>query len=388
MKFAFISTMQGSEWGGSEELWSQAAPQLKEAGHEVHASVVYWPRLSARITELARLGIDFQTHSSQHAGQARRVWNRLSFSNRRGYRRLKQFNPDLAIISQGHNSGGFDWAETCRDARIPYVMLIHCNSELSWFPEETVGDAVASYTAARKVFCVSHGNLNLLRLQLGDPLLNAEVLWNPYNVSTNPAPAWPDENKTWRTACVARMDPAAKGQDVLLQILAQPEWRERCVEVNFYGAGAYELTLRRMAEMLQVKNVHFRGHVNDIRGIWEQNHILLLPSRYEGLPLALVEAMWCGRPAVVTDVGGNAELCVDGETGFVAPAATFSSFAEAMERAWEARTEWKQLGEAARARVESLVPKDPISVFCARLRACAAGTSDPAPPGHWRDSRS
>jgi glycosyltransferase involved in cell wall biosynthesis len=376
MKFTFISTMQGSEWGGSEELWSQAAPRLKQASHEVQAFVVYWPRLSTKITELARLGIEFHTHSSQHAGQARRIWNRLSFSSRNVYRRLKRFNPDLAIISQGHNSGGFDWAETCRDARIPYVIINHCNSELWWFPEETFGDAVTSYTAARKVFCVSHGNLNLLRLQVGEPLLNAEVLWNPYNVSTDPAPPWPDENETWRMACVARMDPAAKGQDVLLQILAKPEWRKRCVEVNFFGAGAYELTLRRMAEMLQVKNVHFRGHVNNVRGIWEQNHILLLPSRYEGLPLALVEAMWCGRPAVVTNVGGNAELCVEGETGFVAPSATLSSFAETLQRAWKARTNWSGLGEAARARAENQIPKDPIGLFCAELIACATVKSD------------
>jgi glycosyltransferase involved in cell wall biosynthesis len=174
------------------------------------------------------------------------------------------------------------------------------------------------------------------------------------------------------------MDPAAKGQDVLLQILAQPEWRERCVEVNFYGAGVYELTLRRMAEMLQVKNVRFRGHVNDIRGIWEQNHILLLPSRYEGLPLALVEAMWCGRPAVVTDVGGNAELCVEGETGFVAPSPTLSSFDETLHRAWKARTKWSRLGEAARARAENQIPKDPIGLFCAELIACATAKSDAA----------
>jgi glycosyltransferase involved in cell wall biosynthesis len=368
--------MQGSEWGGSEELWSQTALQLKQAGHEVQASVVYWPRLSARITELARLGIEFQTHSSQHARQARRIWNRLTLSSRRGYRRLKRFNPDLAIISQGNNSGGFDWAEICKDATIPYVIVTHCNSELWWFPEETVGDAVTSYTAARKVFCVSHGNLNLLRLQVGEPLVNAEVLWNPYNVSTDSAPAWPDENKTWRMACVARMDPAAKGQDVLLQILAQPDWRERSVEVNFFGSGAYELTLHRMAEMLQLKNVHFRGHVNDIRGIWKQNHILLLPSRYEGLPLALVEAMWCGRPAVVTDVGGNAELCVEGETGFVAPSPTLSSFAETLQRAWKARSKWSRLGQAARVRAENKIPKDPIELFCTKLIACATAKAD------------
>jgi glycosyltransferase involved in cell wall biosynthesis len=260
-------------------------------------------------------------------------------------------------------------------------MILQCNSELMWFETSAVGEAVASYTTARKVFCVSRSNLNLLRLQVGEPLPNAEVLWNPYNVSTDAAPSWPDENETLRLACVARMDPAAKGQDLLLQVLAQPEWRERRVEVNLFGAGSYELTLRRMAERLNLRNVHFRGHVSDIRSIWEQNHILVLPSRYEGLPLALVEAMWCGRPAIVTDVAGNAELCVDIQTGFVAPSATLSSFSWVMERAWEARTNWRWLGEAARVRVEGLVPKDPIGVFCARLKAFAAGEADSEPAG-------
>jgi glycosyltransferase involved in cell wall biosynthesis len=97
-----------------------------------------------------------------------------------------------------------------------------------------------------------------------------------------------------------------------------------------------------------------------------------LPSRYEGLPLALVEAMWCARAAVVTNVGGNAELCVDGETGFVSPAANVAAFSEAMERAWDRREEWAEMGQAARERVEKHVPRNPIAVFCDRLKSCAS----------------
>jgi glycosyltransferase involved in cell wall biosynthesis len=374
MKFAFVTTMLGSPWGGSEELWGQAAAQLRLAGHEVRASVQYPPRLSEKLAALAKKGITLepQPQPSYLSGPVRHFWNRISLSTRRSYRRLKRFRPDLVVISQGHNTGGFGWAKVCREAAIPYVIIVHCNSELWWFYEPEIADAIPSYTNARKVFCVSRGNLGLLRLQVGDPLLNGEVVWNPYNVSTEPAPAWPDESKVWRLACVARLDPAPKGHDLLLQILARPEWRERPVEVNLYGTGSCELTLRRMAALLQVKSVNFRGHVNNIRAIWEQNHMLVLPSRYEGLPLAIVEAMWCGRPAVVTDVAGNAELCTDSETGFVAPSATLPSFAEALERAWEKRTEWRRMGEVARARAESHIPKDPIGLFCARLKECAS----------------
>ena len=42
-----------------------------------------------------------------------------------------------------------------------------------------------------------------------------------------------------------------------------------------------------------------------------RNHLLVLPSRAEGTPIALVEAMICARPAVVTDVGGNVEWLED-----------------------------------------------------------------------------
>jgi glycosyltransferase involved in cell wall biosynthesis len=81
--------------------------------------------------------------------------------------------------------------------------------------------------------------------------------------------------------------------------------------------------------------------------------------------------MWCARPAVVTDIGGNAEMCVDGETGFVAAAPTVGLLDEALERAWNRRDELENMGKLARARVEQLVPKDPVEDFCIKLIECA-----------------
>jgi glycosyltransferase involved in cell wall biosynthesis len=381
MRFTFITTMDGGPWGGSEELWSEAAIRLKQAGHDVQAAVLPWPRLSDRVTVLPQHGIRLEIHSAPRPRRARRIWNKLSLRDRGSHSWLKQFNPDLVVISQGYNQGGFDWAKICREAAIPFVMIVQCNSELWWFEENALDEAVACYTSARRIFCVSRSNLDLLRLQVAEPLLNGEVVWNPCNVSSERAPAWPDESGGWRLACVARIDPAAKGQDLLLQIMARPEWRDLPVELNLFGTGPYELGLRRMARMLRLNKVHFRGHVNDIRAIWKQNHMLVLPSRCEGLPLALVEAMWCGRPAVVTDVGGNAELCVDDETGFVSPATTVSSFTDTLQRAWERRKEWPDLGQAARSRVENQIPKDPVGVFCEQLKTCATAKFAEAPAG-------
>jgi len=379
MNFVFITAMVEAPWGGSEELWSQAAIRLQLADHKTCALVPYRPRLSDKVRALRQHGVQLRTYPapSYIEGLMRHGLDRLSFRTRRIHASLKQLSPDLVIISQGEIAGGLAWATVCREAAIPYALLVHCNSELLWFDNDEIQNARAAYTCARKIFCVSHANLELLRLQVGDPLPNAEVVWNPYSVSSEGVPAWPSETDRWRFACVARLDIAAKGQDIVLQILARPEWRDRPVEVNFFGEGPHELSLRQMEKMLQLENVQFRGHVNDVRAIWEQHHLLVQPSRYEGVPMTVMEAMWSGRPAVVTDVGRTAELYVDNETGFVAHAATVASFAEAMERAWERRKEWKEMGQAARTRAENTIPKDSVALFCDRLEVC--GCPEPEP---------
>src|SRR5208282_3266884 len=109
-------------------------------------------------------------------------------------------------------------------------------------------------------------------------LSNAEVVRNPFNVSPDKPVPWPEETGIWRLACVARLDPFPKGQDLLFQALSQARWRERAVEVSLYGEGPCAQGLRRLADLLQLKTVHFRGHVKDIASIWGSNHILVLPS--------------------------------------------------------------------------------------------------------------
>ena len=349
--------------------------RLREEGHEVRASFAYWPKPSEKISRLAKHGVRIDHHPSAGDSFARRLRNKLLLDRPRAQARLKRYRPDLVVISQGHNSGGFGWARFCGRTSLPFVLIVNCNCELWWFGDQLDAAAMA-YKGARRVFCVSRCNLDLLRLQTGEPLLHAEVVRNPCNVQLGRGFNWPDENKGWKIACVARIEAAAKGQDLLLQALARPEWRDRPIEMNFYGTGPDLATLRRMAETLCLRNVNFHGHVSNVDAIWEENHVLALPSRYEGLPLALVEAMRCGRPAVVTDVGGNAELCVDGETGFVAPAATVAFISDALQRAWEKRAGWRQLGLAARDRVGQLMPEDPVHLFCQRLRALAAAGSE------------
>jgi glycosyltransferase involved in cell wall biosynthesis len=105
--------------------------------------------------------------------------------------------------------------------------------------------------------------------------------------------------------------------------------------------------------------------------IWRENHVLVLPSRYEGLPLTIVEAMLCGRPIVATDVAGHSEVINDGVTGFLAEAATVKSLERSLERMWEHRENLQNIGKAAEASIRKHLLKDPVGIFAEKIKGLA-----------------
>src|SRR5207245_2583405 len=157
-----------------------------------------------------------------------------------------------------------------------------------------------------------------------------------------------------------------KGQDILLRVLAREKWKSRSLHISFFGRGTNGEALADLAGRLGLRNVSFEGQTEDILGIWKNHHVLVLPSRAEGLPLALVEAMMCGRPAVVTNVGGNTEVIQDGVTGFLATPDE-DSIDEALEEAWARREELHEMGQRAALRIRELVPASPAEDFAGTL---------------------
>jgi glycosyltransferase involved in cell wall biosynthesis len=126
-----------------------------------------------------------------------------------------------------------------------------------------------------------------------------------------------------------------------------------------------------MTKQLGLGNVEFAGQLENIEEVWSKHHALVLPSRFEGMPLVLVEAMLCGRPGIVTDVGGNCELVRDGINGFVAKAPTVDLLDETMNRVWESRHRLQEIGEVAAKHVRQFVTRDPGDDFARELSALA-----------------
>ncbi|HVJ79663.1 MAG TPA: glycosyltransferase [Planctomycetia bacterium] len=134
-----------------------------------------------------------------------------------------------------------------------------------------------------------------------------------------------DEPRRLAVVAVGRLDPQ-KGLDRLIEALAELPAeirRERQITVNLVGKGPEEATLRALARVRGVEDlVTFHGWQAEPLAWIAAADVLALPSRWEGMPNVLLEAMALGKPAIATDVEGVRELLGTGadRCGVIVPA--------------------------------------------------------------------
>src|SRR4029077_1599555 len=289
-KYLFIAANPWIGWAGSEFLWSGAAEKLARRGHEVRVSVKDWSQPIAGIERLRPAGckLHYRRSPSLLSRLGRKMFPLPEYE--KSHVRAIGKDVDLTVISQGLNSDGLVWMEAAKSAGYRYAVIAQGAAE-QWWPDDDAADRqAASYEGAIRAYFVSQANVNLSRRQFGTPLQNAKVVRNPFNVRYDAQPPWPTESNWLSLACVAQLDVGHKGQDLLLEVLSLEHWRERKVRVSLFGSGPNERLLRRIAGQLKLPNVEFAGYSHDIEEVWSRHHALTLPSRLEGMPLAVVEA--------------------------------------------------------------------------------------------------
>ena len=373
-KVAFVSTMEGYAWGGSEELWSRAALDLRTQGLAVSASVREWKPLHARMRLLSEKGVGLWLRPENYPilklGWQRIAHRGVSSTALEVRRMLRATKPTLVIFSSGSPYPSIDLLELCMEKGIRFVTIGQANWDTNWIDDEHAARCRRGLSAAIRCYFVSKANLALTEKQLGCQLSNAEVVWNPFNIDYNSSPSWPalGSNGEVRLACAARLDPPSKGQDILFEALSAPQWVGRNWRLYLYGEGPMRNVLERLVQHFGLsERVVFAGH-RPVEEIWASNHVLVMPSRAEGLPLAIVEAMLCARPVVATDVAGNSEVVEDGITGFLADAPTARSVRNAMERLWGNRAKIEAMGMAGAKKIRELVPPDPVGKFTDKIK--------------------
>lgn len=116
---------------------------------------------------------------------------------------------------------------------------------------------------------------------------------------------------------VARLSPV-KCIDLFLQIIAQLKTEYPAITAAIVGDGPLFSELRILSKKLDIeKNVVFLGHQKNVEKWLRKSKIFVLTSSSEGLALAMMEAMMCGLPAVVPNVGDLDNLVMNGVNGFL-----------------------------------------------------------------------
>ena len=381
-KIVFIASNEYVPWGGSEYLWAGAAEKLARRGVRVSVSVKDWGKPVKQVEQLRAAGC--RIFKRPVASLARRAVRKLPPWHDYPRRHVRQLGvgADLVIVSQGSMSDGHPWLEAARSLGFPYCLICQ-GVAADWWPGDDLAESLAVlYEDARVPFFVSEDNICLTRQQLVTPLPRARVARNPFNVRYDARPLWPAHSGELSLAFVSRLEVAGKGHDVLLQVLQSRRWRDRDISVSLYGDGPNERSLLKMVQTAKLATVKFGGFAENVEDIWARHHALILPSRHEGMPLVLVEAMLCGRPAIATDVGGVRELLRDNVNGFLVKAPTVELLDEAMNRAWENRHRLREMGEQAALDVRKFVGPDPVADFVRdvlTLIELPAPASTPAP---------
>ena len=356
MKIAILSTIENYTWAGTEEVWAQFATKALQQNHQVYLAADYKVARSQQVRDLSQQGLQVTVRKPFRPTKLYLLKERFWSDMQAIYR----WQPDVLLINSGSLFDIINLPFLKRFCqKIDCAKVFFCHFVAETLIPNNRDRALEFLPLINAWVFVSQHNKALAERQLAYHFPESKVIVNSSRFQVEDSPQWSNTNKV-NFGCVARMETLWKGQDVLLEVLSKPAWLARQWHLNLYGEGCDRKYIDNLISNYNLEQrVTCHGYVRDIKTAWQDNHLMVLPSRGEGTPLAVLEAMMCGRPTVTTDVGGNREILEDGATGFIADTATPYSFGKALERAWQQQERWQEMGFEARKKAQILTKSNP-----------------------------
>ena len=350
--------------GGPARQILASDPLLQERGHEVRLFAGQPEPGEGDLFEAAqREGLDCVRVPGLKRGIAPASdWRARRFLTRE----LKAFRPEV-VHTHASKAGALGRPAAQRGTQARSVHTFHGHVLEGYFPEAISKRLIAlEQKLARttdRIVCVSHATADdLVRLGVcteeritvvptgvqRDPLLS---IGRPHGPKGELRELLEVGSEAVIVGVVGRLA-EVKRVDLALEVFTLLAERYADLHVVFVGDGDQRGHLERLRAALpesQRERVHLLGAVSDLLPIWADVDVLLMTSRTEGLPVAVIEAAAAGIPTCATSVGGLPELVAHERTGFLGEDATELAFG--LARYLDDPVERRASGARARLRV-------------------------------------
>jgi glycosyltransferase involved in cell wall biosynthesis len=354
----------------------QLVTELLQAGHAVQLFVAPVDYESQQVRELAEQGAHIQRlpDPERQYVRLRRLRRRLDRVTGRAQSLLSmvcKFGPDHIFVNQGGTWCARDepFKEVLARYRGLYSLLCHSIGDEDAFSGERLSSASDLAKNARKMFFNSRWLKGRAESQIRREIPNASYFQIAPGAQFQ-LQDWPGTSAAARLAMVTRLDCRVKGLDLAVQAMAHVNRDGLRARLDIFGGGFDKEQLQQLIrEAGEGAGVELMGGAPDVSEVWRDHELLLMPSRTEGLGLAMLEAMSCGRPVLRTPLGGCEEWIEDGVNGFVCPRAEVAPLVETLERALAVRDKWREMGLAAHAKIKRDLDPRPGRVFLEALEA-------------------
>jgi glycosyltransferase involved in cell wall biosynthesis len=266
----------------------------------------------------------------------------------------RQFKPDATLAFFGMPSGAVAWVLK-RVFRIPYIVSLRGGDVPGFRPydfallHKMIGPFLRIIWRDASAVIANSRGLRDLALAF-DPSTVVTVIPNGVDSAEYCGRA-----REWTPACIMSVGRVVhqKGFDLAIRALAQTkdlDWHWRIA-----GSGPQMEAVQALARNLGISDrVTFLGWQarEEVRKWNHQANLFLFPSRHEGMPNAVLEAMADGLPVVATRIAGNEELVVDGENGLLVESENVDQLRDAIRKLISDPALGARMGVASQQRVE------------------------------------
>lgn len=349
MRITFVTALWLPAMGGLEVFTGEMLAELQRRGHEVSVVTSRDDDVLPRRDVID--GIDV-VRTDAHTAIASRDLSAILRVQRDTWEVLRDLRPDVIHAHDG-SPALWMYLRAARADRPPLLLTLHS------VMTRLFATSGASLAGLRTMLRAADHVTGVTSPVIGDasaiePSITGRTSVVPNGVMP-PTTQWsPLADDGDHLLCVGRLVPSKGFERALIATRLLAAHRPS-VRLTIAGDGPERERLERTAAELGVRErVEFLGEVRHDRvaTLIDAATVVVMPSRFEGMPLVALEAAWMGRPVVASAAPGFDEVIVDGVTGRLVEGDD-EALAAAIEDLLRERSRARTMGAAARVRAES-----------------------------------